>query len=121
MEVSMKETRDCIFCKIAMNEIPAARIFENENVIAFEDINPQAPHHIVLIPRRHIATINDLKPEDGAIIGELVLAAGRIAKEKGIDRNGYRIVLNCNIDGGQTVFHIHLHLLGGRAMVWPPG
>jgi histidine triad (HIT) family protein len=121
MEVSMKETGDCIFCKIALNEIPAARIFEGENIVAFEDINPQAPEHIILIPRRHIASINDLRQEDGAIISELVLTAGRIAKERGIDQSGYRIVLNCNRDGGQTVFHIHAHLLGGRLMEWPPG
>lgn len=121
MEGQMEGTSDCIFCKIAANEIPATKVFENNNVIAFEDINPQAPHHIILIPKRHIPTLNHLESEDGGIVGELVLAAAKIAKERGMDDRGYRVVLNCNNDGGQTVFHIHAHLLGGRMMAWPPG
>lgn len=112
---------DCIFCRIAQREIPAKIIFENDNIIAFEDIKPQAPVHIVIIPKCHIEKISDIKDSHKDIIGELVLTANALAKEKGIGNSGYRIVINCNKDGGQIVFHIHLHLLGGRAMLWPPG
>jgi len=112
---------DCIFCKIASGEIDAKKVFEDEDLVAFEDIRPQAPVHILIIPRRHIATVNDLTDEDAELVGRLVLAARRIAAERGIAESGYRLVLNCNRDSGQEVFHIHLHLLGGRKMTWPPG
>lgn len=112
---------NCIFCKIASNEIPANIIFSNEHVIAFDDLHPQAAHHKIIIPRKHIATVNDLTSEDTMLMGHMIQAAKQIAKELNIADNGYRLVINCNEGGGQTVFHIHLHLLGGRAMQWPPG
>lgn len=112
---------DCIFCKIVAGEIPADIVFENDHVVAFRDLNPQAPLHCLVIPKKHIATINDLEPEDNALVGELFLAAKQIAADNGLDERGYRTVMNCNAEAGQTVFHIHLHLLGGRAMTWPPG
>src|SRR6478736_9768355 len=112
---------DCLFCKIARREIPATLVYEDERVAAFQDLNPQAPTHILLIPKRHIATLNDLSTEDDQLIGELVRRAGAIAAERGLSAGGYRTVFNTNRDAGQTVFHIHLHLLGGRAMTWPPG
>jgi histidine triad (HIT) family protein len=112
---------DCIFCKIAAGEIPAELIYEDELVVGFRDLNPQAPTHVLLIPRKHIATINDVQPEDEPIIGRLYSAAAKVAKQKGFAEQGYRTLINCNDDGGQTVFHIHLHLLGGRRMSWPPG
>ena len=112
---------DCLFCKIARREIPATLVYEDERVAAFQDLNPQAPTHILLIPKRHIATLNDLSTEDDQLVGELVRRAGAIAAELGLSKGGYRTVFNTNRDAGQTVFHIHLHLLGGRAMTWPPG
>jgi histidine triad (HIT) family protein len=112
---------DCLFCKIARREIPATLVYEDERVVAFQDLNPQAPTHILLIPKRHIATLNDLSTEDDQLVGELVRRAGAIAAERGLSAGGYRTVFNTNRDAGQTVFHIHLHLLGGRAMTWPPG
>jgi len=112
---------DCIFCKVASGEMDAKKVFEDEDLVAFEDIRPQAPVHILIIPRRHIETLNDLTDEDAELVGRLVLAAKRIAAERGIAESGYRLVLNCNRDSGQEVFHIHLHLLGGRKMTWPPG
>lgn len=112
---------DCLFCKIAAGTIPAKIIYQDEKVLAFEDINPQAPHHKVLIPRKHIATLNDLADEDGALVGHMVQSAAKIAKDLGLSEKGFRVVMNCNQAGGQTVFHIHLHLLGGRSMTWPPG
>jgi histidine triad (HIT) family protein len=112
---------DCLFCKIARREIPATLVYEDERVAAFRDINPQAPTHILVIPKRHIATLNDLSTEDDQLVGELVRRAGAIAAERGLSAGGYRTVFNTNRDAGQTVFHIHLHLLGGRAMTWPPG
>jgi histidine triad (HIT) family protein len=112
---------DCLFCKIARREIPATLVYEDERVAAFQDINPQAPTHILVIPKRHIATLNDLSTEDDQLVGELVRRAGAIAAERGLSAGGYRTVFNTNRDAGQTVFHIHLHLLGGRAMTWPPG
>ncbi len=112
---------ECIFCKIAAGEIPADKVLEEEDLVAFRDLNPQAPVHILVIPKRHIATLNDLRPEDAALMGRLHLAAQRIAAEEGIADRGYRTVINCNAEAGQTVFHIHLHLLGGRPMGWPPG
>ena len=112
---------DCLFCKIARREIPATLVYEDERVAAFQDLNPQAPTHILVIPKRHIATLNDLSTEDDQLVGELVRRAGAIAAERGLSAGGYRTIFNTNRDAGQTVFHIHLHLLGGRAMTWPPG
>ncbi len=112
---------DCLFCKIGSGEIPADIVFENENAVAFRDISPQAPTHVLIIPRRHIATINDLDSEDANQVGQLFLAAAAVARNEGIAENGYRVTMNCNADAGQTVFHLHLHLLGGRQMTWPPG
>lgn len=112
---------DCVFCKIAAGEIPADRVYEDESVVAFRDLNPQAPTHVLVIPRRHIATLNDVTPGDEETIGRLFLAAREIAAREGFAETGYRTVVNCNEAGGQTVFHVHLHLLGGRMMHWPPG
>ncbi len=112
---------ECIFCKIAAREIPADVVHEDEKLIAFRDINPQAPTHILIIPRRHIATLNDLNQENSELISQMVLTATRLASELDLADDGYRLVWNCNRQGGQDVFHIHLHLFGGRAMHWPPG
>lgn len=112
---------DCIFCKIAAGEIPADKVYEDESVVAFRDLNPQAPTHVLVIPRRHIATVNDLSVDDEAVVGRLFTAAREIAAQEGIADVGYRTVMNCNEAGGQAVYHIHLHLLGGRMMNWPPG
>lgn len=111
---------DTLFTKIINREIPAEIIFENDDVLAFNDINPQAPTHFLVIPKKPIATINDIQPEDADLIGQMYLAAAKIAKEKGFAENGYRAVMNCNPDGGQTVYHIHLHVLAGKSMGWPP-
>ncbi|OYQ77443.1 histidine triad nucleotide-binding protein [Ignatzschineria sp. F8392] len=110
-----------IFGKIIRKEIPAKIIYEDEDVLAFEDIQPQAPVHILVIPKKEIPTLNDLKSEDAELMGRLFLAAQKIAKEQGFAEQGYRTVFNCNEDGGQTVNHIHLHLLAGRSLTWPPG
>ena len=112
---------DCLFCNIANNKINASIIYQNDSVIAFEDINPKAPHHILIIPRKHIATINDISEQDTELMGQLVQTAKKIAQQLNIADNGYRLVLNCNQDGGQEIYHIHLHLLGGRQQHWPPG
>ncbi|MDH5387772.1 MAG: histidine triad nucleotide-binding protein [Gammaproteobacteria bacterium] len=112
---------DCLFCKIVEGEIPCDKIFENDQVIAFRDLNPQAPTHILVIPRKHISTVNELTADDKNIVGEMVLAAQAVAKQEGIEESGYRLVMNCNEGAGQTVFHIHLHIMGGRRMNWPPG
>ena len=111
----------CLFCKIVAGEIPAKRVYEDEIVLAFEDINPQAPVHVLVIPKRHVATLNDLQASDDQLVGTLLRRAAAIAGERGLAAGGYRTVFNCNSDAGQTVFHIHLHLLGGRRMTWPPG
>ncbi|NCO83718.1 MAG: histidine triad nucleotide-binding protein [Nitrospirae bacterium CG_4_10_14_3_um_filter_44_29] len=111
----------CIFCEIINKRIPAKIIYEDKFVIAFEDINPQAPVHALVIPRKHIATNLDIKEEDSGLLGRLFQAANKIAKERGIAERGFRLVMNCNPESGQTVFHIHLHILGGRQMHWPPG
>lgn len=113
--------KDCVFCKILAGDIPADIIYESDAAIAFRDINPQAPTHAVVIPRQHIATINDLTKNDREVVGSLYLAAQEIARQEGIAEQGYRVVMNCNEAAGQTVFHIHLHLLGGRSLAWPPG
>ena len=112
---------DCIFCRIAAGDMGTEFVYEDEQVVGFRDLNPQAPVHILLIPRRHIATPNDLGPEDEALVGRLVTAAARVAAREGLADRGYRTLINCNAEGGQTVFHLHLHLLGGRQMGWPPG
>ena len=112
---------DCLFCKIGAGEIDARVIYESDEVIAFRDINPQAPTHALIIPKRHIPTINDLDEADTDIVGKLFLAARDIARQEGFDKPGYRATMNCNAAAGQTVFHIHLHLLGGRDFSWPPG
>ncbi len=112
---------DCIFCKIISKKIPASIVFEDEKIIAFNDINPQAPLHILLIPREHFASLKDIPEEKKNILSHLLLRARQIAQEKEIAEKGYRIVLNTEKDSGQEVFHIHLHLLGGRRMHWPPG
>jgi len=111
----------CLFCKIVNREIPASIVYEDERVLAFNDINPQASTHVLVIPKQHVATLNDLEPDHDAMVGELVRRAAAIAKERGIDAAGYRTVFNTNRDAGQTVFHIHLHLIGGRSLAWPPG
>jgi histidine triad (HIT) family protein len=112
---------DCLFCRIARREIPADIVLETDELLAFRDINPQAPLHVLVIPKRHVATLNDLKPADAALAGALVLAAQSLARREGFAETGYRLVLNCNAHAGQTVFHVHLHLLAGRALTWPPG
>jgi len=112
---------DCLFCKIIAGEIPGAIVHSSDRIVAFKDINPQAPTHVLVLPRRHIATLNDLTEADDALVGELVRTAAAIAKKNGHAEAGYRTVFNCNADAGQTVFHIHLHLLGGRKLSWPPG
>ncbi len=112
---------DCIFCKIARKEVPAKLVLEDERLVAFDDLKPQAPVHILIIPKSHISTTSDLTDGDVKVVGEMVLAAKNLAKERGISETGYRLVLNCNKDAGQEVFHMHLHLLGGRKFTWPPG
>ena len=112
---------DCLFCKIIDGDIPGDIVYENDSVLAFNDINPIAPVHILVIPKEHIATINDLEEKHTQTMGELFLAAKKIASDKGISESGYRTVFNCNKDAQQTVFHIHLHLIAGRQMTWPPG
>ena len=111
----------CIFCKIASGEIPSAVVYDDEHVVAFRDLNPHAPTHVLVVPRRHIPTLNDLAPADAELVGRMYLAAREVARQEGIAESGYRTVFNCNADAGQTVFHLHLHVLGGRSMVWPPG
>lgn len=112
---------ETIFDKIIRREIPADIVYEDEAVLAFRDINPQAPVHVLFIPKQPVATLNELRPEQAELAGRLLLAAAGYAKREGFADNGYRVVMNCNGDGGQTVYHIHLHLLAGRAMRWPPG
>ena len=112
---------DCLFCKMISGEIPCDIVYENESVFAFRDIDPKAPTHILLIPRKHVRSINELGESDQTLAGELLLIAKKIAKDEGIDESGFRTIFNTNSDGGQTVFHIHMHILGGRKMAWPPG
>jgi len=112
---------NCIFCEIVEKKRPAKIVYEDENVLAFEDVNPQAPVHILIIPRRHIPTSLDIQEADRHLIGYLFQIANKIAREKGIAERGFRLVMNCNREAGQTIFHIHLHLFGGRVMYWPPG
>ena len=112
---------NCLFCRIVKKEIPSKIVYEDERLLAFEDINPQAPVHILVIPKKHISTSLEIKSTDNELIGYMFQAANKIAKEKNIAERGFRLVMNCNRESGQTVFHIHLHLLGGRIMHWPPG
>jgi len=112
---------DCIFCKIGAGEIPSDKVFEGESLFAFRDIQPQAPIHIVIIPKRHIATMNDFTEADSGLLSEMMLVCRELAAQEGLSDSGYRIVINCNSDGGQSVSHVHAHLLGGRKMTWPPG
>ena len=113
--------QDCLFCKILNGDIPADIVYESDSAIASRDVSPQAPTHVLVIPRKHIATINDLGEDDQEIVGSLYLAAKDIARAEGLSDEGYRAVMNCNEGAGQSVFHIHLHVLGGRALSWPPG
>lgn len=112
---------DCIFCRIAAGQIPATMLYDDGEVLAFRDINPEAPVHLLIVPRRHISTLNDLNEADAALIGRLYLAGKQVAAELGVAECGYRTVINCNRDAGQIVFHVHMHLLAGREMGWPPG
>ena len=112
---------NCLFCKIINREIPSSIVYEDDRLLAFNDINPQAPTHVLVIPKKHVESLNDLRPGDDRLVGELVRRAAAIAKERGISASGFRTVFNTNRDAGQTVFHVHLHLLGGRSMAWPPG
>ena len=112
---------DCLFCKIVRRSIPARVVYENDHVVAFEDINPQAPTHILVVPRKHMPTLNEVGPADTELMGAVVVAAVEIARNRQIAGSGYRLVWNTNRGAGQSVFHIHLHLLGGRTMAWPPG
>ncbi|MEM1173984.1 MAG: histidine triad nucleotide-binding protein [Pseudomonadota bacterium] len=112
---------DSLFLKIVAGEIPADIVHETDNVLAFRDVNPQASTHVLVIPKRRIPTVNDLTEEDAPVIGEMFLVAKAVAAAEGLADDGYRLVMNCNEHGGQTVFHIHLHLIGGRPLGWPPG
>ena len=112
---------DCLFCKFVRKEIPTRVVFEDDSCLAFEDINPKAPVHVLIIPKKHIRSINDMTSEDQVTLGQLAFVAQRIAQDKKIDQSGYRAVINTGPDAGQSVFHIHVHLLGGRPMAWPPG
>lgn len=112
---------DCIFCRIVQGELPCDRLLETDEILAFHDIRPQAPVHVLLIPKRHIAGNNDVADTDALLIGRLFTAARDLAARLGVAQSGYRLVFNCNGHGQQTVFHLHLHLLGGRQMTWPPG
>lgn len=117
----MTKKDECIFCKIAHKEAKSTIVHETDDVIAFEDLNPQAPCHVLVIPKEHIASVNDVEPAHAEIMGKLFVAAREVAKKKGVDESGYRCVMNTGADVGQTVFHVHLHVLGGRAFGWPPG
>ena len=111
----------CLFCRIVAGEIPATTVYEDDRLIAFNDINPQAPLHVLVVPREHVATLNDLGPDHDGLVGEMVRRGAAIAAGRGYAAGGFRTVFNCNADAGQTVFHLHLHVLGGRRLAWPPG
>jgi histidine triad (HIT) family protein len=111
----------CLFCRISRGEVPASRLLETDDVLAFRDINPQAPVHILIIPRQHISSLGEMAAEDAELVGKLHLAASELARRAGLTEQGWRVVTNVGVDAGQTVQHLHLHLLGGRAMHWPPG
>jgi len=112
---------DCLFCKIIQGEIPSAKIYEDEFVYAFRDIDPKAPTHVLIVPKKHISSVNELEAEDTALLGNVFKAVQAIVVDEGIDQTGYRVVVNTLSDGGQTVAHLHFHLLGGRSLTWPPG
>ncbi|GIW71136.1 MAG: putative HIT-like protein [Planctomycetota bacterium] len=112
---------DCLFCRIVKREVPADIVAETDELLAFHDVNPQAPHHVLIVPKGHIATTNDLLAEEAALVGRMVLLARDIAEDHDFAQSGYRLVLNCNRQAGQSVYHLHLHLLGGRYLSWPPG
>ncbi|RNC67386.1 MAG: histidine triad nucleotide-binding protein [Desulfuromonadales bacterium] len=112
---------NCIFCKIIEGTIPAKKVYEDEEIVAIEDIKPEAPHHLLLIPKKHIVNALDLTPADDALVGRVYRVAASLARERGVDERGFRIVQNTNADAGQSVFHIHFHFLAGRHMAWPPG
>ncbi len=112
---------DCIFCKIISGEIPSDEVYSDDELFAFRDVNPQAPVHVLIVPRKHIELIVDFTEQDAGLMGRMILAANKIAESEGLVENGFRYVLNCNEHGGQAVFHVHLHVLGGRQMTWPPG
>jgi histidine triad (HIT) family protein len=111
----------CLFCRIIARELPSSIVYDDDRVLAFNDINPQGPTHVLVVPKKHIASLNDLTPDDDQIVGEVVRRAAAIARERGIADSGFRTVFNTNRGAGQTVFHIHLHLIGGRSLHWPPG
>jgi len=111
----------CIFCRMASHEMPAKIIYEDDQCLVLQDINPQAPVHLLVIPRKHISSLNDACEEDAALLGHMLMVVGRMAREHGIDGSGYRTVINTNAEAGQTVFHLHIHVLGGRLLGWPPG
>ncbi len=113
--------KDCIFCKIVAGEIPSKKVYEDKKLFAFEDVKPQAPTHVLIVPKQHMETLLEVGEEHRELIGSMFLAANHIARKRGIAQNGFRVVANCNKDAGQSVFHIHFHLLGGRRMEWPPG
>jgi histidine triad (HIT) family protein len=112
---------NCLFCRIVRKEIPASIVYEDDDLVVFNDINPQAPLHALVIPKRHIATLNDLEVSDEALVGQMLRRAVAVARDKGYADSGFRTVFNTNAQAGQTVFHIHLHVLGGRGLTWPPG
>ncbi|MCB0253568.1 MAG: histidine triad nucleotide-binding protein [Anaerolineae bacterium] len=114
-------SQECIFCKIVAGEIPASKVYDDDHVLAFNDINPQAPTHVLVIPKRHIESLATVEPEDGQLLGHLLTTASRLARETGLAERGYRVVLNIGQDGGMAVYHLHAHILGGRRMDWPPG
>ncbi len=114
-------TTDCLFCKIIAGQIPAAIVHQDDDLVAFKDVNPQAPLHLLIVPRRHVPTLNDLTPDDDSLIGSMFRRAAALAQEHGYAARGYRTVFNCNREAGQSVFHVHLHLLAGRGLGWPPG
>ena len=117
----VEENNDCLFCKIVEKKIPADIVYESEDIIAFKDIEPKAPIHCLIIPKKHISTINDIDGSNSNIIGLMYEAAAQLARTLNVDKDGYRVVMNCNSNGGQTVYHIHLHFLAGRRFSWPPG
>ncbi len=113
--------KECIFCEIINGRMPADFVYEDDEIVAFRDINPQAPVHILVVPRKHYSTLLDLKSEDVELAGKMILVANEVAKKFNIHNRGYRLVFNCNREAGQSIYHLHLHLLGGRIMMWPPG
>lgn len=112
---------DCLFCKIANKEIKSEIVYEDDEVVAFKDINPKAPVHLLFIPKRHVSSMNEITEDDANILGKILMRIKDVAREQGIDEGGYRTIINCNKDAGQEVFHVHVHLLGGRKFAWPPG